>query len=197
MIDFVAVVLVEQAFENTVAMTTFAPAAHQAAAAATAAVLVFFFSFDAATIAVAQRTQEMAPVHTIQMALLLLLLRGIARPLHQQNPQPARFGHRIRRRRRVAVVQQTAESADVARLLLLVRRVVRRAGGRVVAMIEEEDAFFGVSHVVQEGRARVGVVVGSRRRRHWRNGVLQGTEREIVAKRRRHTGRAGLLLAGR
>ena len=27
---------------------------------------------------------------------LLLLLRGIARPLHQQNPQPARFAYRIR-----------------------------------------------------------------------------------------------------
>ena len=57
--------------------------------------------------------------------------------------------------------------------------------------------FFGVSHVVQEGRARVVVVDGSRRRRHWRNEVPRGTEREIVAIRRRHTGRAGLLLAGR
>ena len=74
------------------------------------------------------------------LMMMKLLLRGIARPLHHQNPQPASFHHRIRC------------------LLRSLSCRPRRACPGCYCWESTPSAF----------------------------GVLQGTEREIFAKRRRH-----------
>lgn len=82
--------------------------------------------------------------------------------------------------------------------------VVRSStAGRIMTVIGggahagRENSFLGIScRVIREWRARI--VEGKRSRgRMLRNGILERTEGEIVAKGRRHAGRTGLLLAGR
>lgn len=90
LISFVSIVLVQQPFENAVAVTAFRAAQR---ATSSAAIFLQFFAFD--DITVTQSCQQMASVDTTatatRLAWLLLLLmewgrwRSVARSLHKQN----------------------------------------------------------------------------------------------------------------
>lgn len=143
LIGIVSVILVQQPFEDAVAVAAFAGcSATAAAAAATTTFLSFILAFDALDDAVDERSEQaMTTVHGEASCRLWSRRRSVTRFLHEQNPQPTRLGYH-----RVAMIQQTTERAQ---LLFVVRPV------RVKAVATTgKDSFLGFAKIVQESDGR-------------------------------------------